>query len=213
MFYRVKASIFSVLLLALSFNSALANSSIDSPRRPYKYEDSDYFAVANKSIPTREVSGEEFRKLFSGQLFIKILNKAENHHGFQYQTGLCALAQDFSPSGSGQAGGLYFTTLASSPGYFSYGDHGRIIKIPDDARIWVDGGNKFKADKLLVCERLSKDLINKLNSKGKTVAYKKVLTAQSAMYQTESQALQAAKQNTEPDLGPFFKRLNSKLFS
>ena len=52
--------------------------------------------------------------------------------------------EEFKPGGSCNEGGLYFTDLARANDWSSHGNP-TIIKIPDNARVWLEH-NKFKAD-------------------------------------------------------------------
>ena len=168
------------------------------------------FATVLQAIPQKNMTGSEFKKHFEGSRFVKILNQEENHHGFQYKDGLCQLVQDFCPSGSCQPGGLYFTTLDSSDEFFSFGNHARVLEIPDKARVWPEG-NKYKADKLFLCDRVSLDMLRDLRSKEGEETYHILKNSPSAEKYSLKMALDAATNKEEPNFEPFIEHLNEKL--
>ena len=59
----------------------------------------------------------------STELYFKITNADENHHGFQYVNGLNILKEEFNddPNQSCCAGGLYFTDAANILKFLGYG--------------------------------------------------------------------------------------------
>ena len=101
----------------------------------------------------KEMSGEQFNKLFSDTKFVKLTNDLENHNGFQFEDGLNIDTIKFNPSGSCSAGGIYFTTYQKAYLWFSYGrnvmKYIRNVTIPDDARVYIEE-NKFKVDKIFL---------------------------------------------------------------
>jgi len=87
-------------------------------------------------------------------MYFKITNQKECHNGYQYQDGLNILDKPFEKDGSCAVGGLYFTTLEHLNKFYDYGVWLREIRIPEDAEMVEDpGGNKWRADKIILGER------------------------------------------------------------
>lgn len=68
----------------------------------------------------------------ANNLYFKITNADENHHGYQYVTGLNILDGDFNTNGTCVSGGLYFTKIKYIFKYLSYGVYLREIHLPTD---------------------------------------------------------------------------------
>jgi ankyrin repeat protein len=92
--------------------------------------------------------------MFKNIITVKITNEKENHHGFQYQTGLNILKETFQKEGSCVPGGFYFTTLDHVHNFYHYGVHLRIVEIPDDAQVVKDPdetmGLKWRTDRIIL---------------------------------------------------------------
>jgi hypothetical protein len=92
--------------------------------------------------------------MFKGMLTVKITNEKENHHGFQYQTGLNILQETFRKEGSCVPGGFYFTTVDQVHNFYDYGVYLRIVEIPDDAQVVKDPdetmGLKWRTDRIIL---------------------------------------------------------------
>lgn len=96
-------------------------------------------------------TGKQFNEMGRGP-FCKVTNEFENHHGFQYKTGLNIDTEDFNPSGECQSGGLYFTDFRNVQIWIDhkFGIFVREILIPDDARVYIESDIKCKADKIVL---------------------------------------------------------------
>ena len=97
-------------------------------------------------------SGEEFNNLTKGKTFIKILNKKQNHNGFQYKLGLNVDSKPFNPIGTCLSGGLYFSEAKNFLLFYHCGESMWRIIIPNDSKVYVEE-NKFKADKFVLDEK------------------------------------------------------------
>lgn len=101
----------------------------------------------------KELSGEQFNKLFINIEFVKLTSCTENHNNFQFTDGLNVDIRQFNPVGECSAGGIYFTDLRKSHLWIKYGssvmEYIRNVIIPDDARVYIEK-NKFKADKIFL---------------------------------------------------------------
>ena len=104
----------------------------------------------------RVYSGKEFNILTEGTQFIKMLNNEERHNGMQYKTGLNKDTVPFNGSGRCSDGGLYFSKLSKCNLYMDHGTIMRLVTIPDDAMVYIEG-NKFKADMIILSERVYLD--------------------------------------------------------
>ena len=100
-------------------------------------------------------SGKEFNQWaeLNGKVFVKILNKAEIHFDFHYFDGENIDIIEFNPTGSCQAGGLYFCEFQN---FFFFNNwesyYMRQVIVPDDALVYVDN-HKFKANKIHLDKR------------------------------------------------------------
>ena len=107
-----------------------------------------------------EVSGKVFNEYYKNRKqgetkFYKFLNRYLKHHDFTYIKGLNIDTKPFNPSGSCLSGGLYFCEESNCHVHFEhYGDNVAIIKIPDDARVYIEH-KKFKADRLIIEDIIS----------------------------------------------------------
>jgi hypothetical protein len=71
-------------------------------------------------------------------MYYKLLRKDLCHHGFQYKLGLNVDTVPFNPSGSCEAGGLYFTDMAHLHLFDMFGDLIGEIEVPADAQIYKE---------------------------------------------------------------------------
>jgi len=101
--------------------------------------------------------------------FYKITNKSECHNGMKYQTGLNIDILPFNPSGDCEPGGIYFSR-EDILAFLNYGPWIREVIIPEDARVYEnpDTPKKWKADKVILCERrrIDIDVIRELIEEG-----------------------------------------------
>lgn len=97
-----------------------------------------------------ENSGSDFNKAYKGTTFYKFLYDDLTHYEFKYQLGLNIDWNVFNPSNECSKGGLYFCEDNKCHLYFNqYGTKLALIKIPDDARVYIEE-DKFKANKLII---------------------------------------------------------------
>lgn len=92
--------------------------------------------------------------------FYKLTNKEENHHGFQYVTGLNVDNIPFNPTRECQPGGLYFFAKDQLIYFNMYANSAyyiREITLLDDSRIYIEN-HKFKTDKFVLGERTKFEL-------------------------------------------------------
>src|SRR5580704_11081624 len=90
--------------------------------------------------------------------YFKITNEIENHHGFQYVTGLNVLEEEFNddPAKSCCKGGLYFTDAKNIFKFLEYGIYLREVQLPinPDLKIVKDNtGDKWRANMIILGER------------------------------------------------------------
>lgn len=96
-------------------------------------------------------------------VYYKITNKDENHHGFQYTTGLNLLVGEFNDNidDSCCAGGLYFTSIEHVFKYLDYGVYLRKITLPTSdpnfKMVKDKTGDKWRANMVILgkCRELS----------------------------------------------------------
>ena len=106
--------------------------------------------------------------------YYKIINKNKCHHKLRHKVGLNIDPLPFNPSGSCEAGGIYFAS--ENILHFLKDDSKYIVKItiPDDAKVYKDPGSleKWKADRLIFGEFCTIDLlkIKELLSEGANLA-------------------------------------------
>jgi hypothetical protein len=93
------------------------------------------------------ISGKDFNKL--GIIPCKILKRNLNHYNYQYKLGLNILKEKFKPYGECEGGGLYFCDMKKFYLYNDYGPFVGILKLPNDAKIYVEE-DKFKTDKFII---------------------------------------------------------------
>jgi hypothetical protein len=102
------------------------------------------------------VIGKEFNEIFKNKILIKLTNEAENHNGFQFQTGLNIDTVKFNPKGNCRPGGIYFCTIESLGKWLRYNDKimcfVRFVTIPNDSQVYISEA-KIKADKIILSER------------------------------------------------------------
>jgi hypothetical protein len=90
------------------------------------------------------------------QIFYKITNEEENHHGFQYRDGLNILKKPFNsdPNLSCCSGGFYFTNIKNIFQFVEYGCNVREITLPlsdPGFKIVKDPqGDKWRANKIIL---------------------------------------------------------------
>nr|URM62439.1 ankyrin repeat domain containing protein [Mimivirus sp.] len=86
------------------------------------------------------------------QVYYKITNRRENHHGFQYRDGLNILIEPFQEIGSCVPGGFYFTTAQHIFKYISYGVYLREIYLPKEnsefKMVKDPQGDKWRANQI-----------------------------------------------------------------
>lgn len=105
-----------------------------------------------------ELSGRVFNSMFHHMTFIKLTNENEYHNNFKFKDGMNIDHRQFSPNGSCQAGGIYFTNIDDAWRWIYYSDnvnvmrYMRLVVVPYDARVYIDDG-KLKADKLILNQR------------------------------------------------------------
>ena len=97
-----------------------------------------------------DLGSEEFRR---DQIYYKVTNQLECHHGYQYRDGLNVLTEPFAETGSCVPGGFYFTDLAHVPKFLKYGVYVREVRIPPESRVVRDGLNKWRTDQLWLGHR------------------------------------------------------------
>lgn len=104
-------------------------------------------------ITNIELTGKKFNAQYK-QAFYKSMNDDYIHYGFEYKLGLNIDTKPFNPSGECLEGGLYFCDKSTFHLFWqNYGTTVAIVKIPDDARVYVEQ-HKFKSDKLIITEFL-----------------------------------------------------------
>lgn len=95
-------------------------------------------------------TGEQFNKKAQDIKFIKILMRDMKHYNFQYTIDTVNVdTNQFCPEDTCRPGGLYFCDIRYFWNFLSYGEIIVDVKIPDDARVYVDKG-KYKADKIFI---------------------------------------------------------------
>ncbi len=117
----------------------------------------DYFQPIDpqsfKEYKYKVLDGAEFKKIFGGNIFVKLTNEEETHYGMEYKTGLNEDHLEFNPTGSCSLGGLYFTTLWYASSYMNYNmKYYRTVTLLDDSPIYVED-KKFKTKKFILSDR------------------------------------------------------------
>jgi hypothetical protein len=128
---------------------------------------------------TTTIKDLQSRKLY------KLFNKDENHHGFQYKTGLNIDTIPFNPKGKCQPGGLYFSDCFNILNHLCYYNIYWIAEIllPDDVRVYIED-DKYKADKIILSEpqifdlttfEFTPELVNHINSDNSSFSLKEYI--------------------------------------
>lgn len=97
-------------------------------------------------------SGTDFNKIYQGVKFYKLTFEDEIHNGYQFKDGLNIDNIPFSPEGSCQPGGIYFTEDKHFDHWNFSHTYYREVMIPNDAKVYVEDA-KFKADKIILGPR------------------------------------------------------------
>ena len=96
------------------------------------------------------VSGKYFNEIYDGINFYKFLNNDLKHYGMIYKEGLNKDILPFTPTRDCTKGGLYFCEESCCYLFWQrYGTKLAVIKIPDDAKVYVER-DKFKSDKIII---------------------------------------------------------------
>jgi len=104
------------------------------------------------------ISYDEFIKLFpsnnpdeQNNCYYKFLNNSMTHFGFTYELGLNVDTKEFNPSGTCEAGGLYFSNYNYIHNFTNFGEKLAIIELLDDAEFYIDPeGYKAKTNKFII---------------------------------------------------------------
>ena len=101
--------------------------------------------------------------IMSNEIYYKITNAKENHHGFQYKDGLNVLKEEFNdnPNNHYGAGGLYFTDVKNIFRFLNYGIYLREVILPindSNFRMVVDE-NKYRANMIILGKKYGLDKI------------------------------------------------------
>ena len=103
------------------------------------------------------LTGKKFNALFPN---VKLRKKLKDDMvmcgGYTYQIGINKDILQFKPTGQCCAGGLYCTT-DKYINDFSDKDYGKnlyVVKIPDEAQVFIEGPNKLKADMLEIVRKI-----------------------------------------------------------
>jgi ankyrin repeat protein len=92
-------------------------------------------------------------------MYFKITNESENHHKFQYETGLNILVEKFNddPNESCCAGGFYFTDAKHILKFLDYGIYLREVILPTDnpdfKMIKDKDSDKYRANMIILSKR------------------------------------------------------------
>ena len=109
------------------------------------------------------LSGAQFNEIFHNVQLFKLTNDTEYHNGFQFDDGLNIDTVKFTPKGSCEPGGIYFTEEKWIWKWICYRQQIMIyirgVTIPNDAQVYIEE-NKFKADKLILGprEKINRDV-------------------------------------------------------
>jgi len=91
------------------------------------------------------------------QTYFKLLNKKENHHGFQFKTGLNIDNIPFNSDKNQKcaSGGIYFSKSQDILEWVKFTSYWiREVVIPDDANV-IEFEDKLRADKVILKKRMS----------------------------------------------------------
>ena len=111
---------------------------------------------------TRNLSGKELNYLFPNEQFRKKIHANMCMKGFQYKIGINRDTLAFNTRNECCPGGLYFTT-ADFIEKFSDETYGKTIygvRIPDEARVYIEGPDKLKADMIEIYHLMTTERIN-----------------------------------------------------
>ncbi len=110
------------------------------------------------------MSGKDFKKMMNAEdkFFIRFMNDDMTHHNFVYKEGLNEDTVPFNPRGNCENGGLYFTTHNHIKLFMNFDGSGhlRLVGIPDDAQVYVVPGNKWKADKIIIGDKIESSVFD-----------------------------------------------------
>lgn len=98
----------------------------------------------------QELIGSKFNSIVGNSELYKFMNDDLIHNGFQYKLGLNVDTVPFNPNSNYLIGGLSFCDESTCHVYWrSYGKKVAIVKIPKDARVWIEY-DSIKADKIIL---------------------------------------------------------------
>jgi hypothetical protein len=117
-----------------------------------QFINSNEYDENQKNIPKKVISGSEFNRFCKVKLF-KVLNEdlTSRQFKFQYVNGCNEDIFTFQPEKSCRCGGLYFTTeyyfykWINNTSYYAVP-----VTIPNDALVYLESYDKFKADKIIL---------------------------------------------------------------
>ena len=97
-----------------------------------------------------EITGKKFNEEYKDVVCVKFLNDDLTHFNYTYKNDLNIDTKKFTPYGHCKSGGLYFCTIDNAKIFIKlYGNKFSYVKIPDDARVYVEK-QKFKANKIIL---------------------------------------------------------------
>jgi hypothetical protein len=117
------------------------------------------------------LSGKDFNEKYKNVTLVKLTTETENHHNFQFKTGLNTSYITINPKDEYGPGGLYFCEFKDFPMWLQRYENGyednifiRYVTIPDDAKIYI-GNCLFKANKFILSERKLIEDLDEWNNK------------------------------------------------
>lgn len=69
----------------------------------------------------KEMSGEEFNKMYTNYKFVKLTSPTENHNNFHFSDGMNKDTIQFNPKEECKPGGIYFTDINLAHIWIHYG--------------------------------------------------------------------------------------------
>jgi hypothetical protein len=116
----------------------------------------------SKILQNRRLTGEEFNKLTTGSIHLKVLNEDLCQRGFQYKLGENVMDDVSLFNDDKCSEGLHFTDTDYVNYFLDFGSRVHKVRIPDDAEVYCFN-SKCKSTKLIIEKEVYDNYTNDFN--------------------------------------------------